>query len=269
MHTLLRMRCSSLILTCTSLYYISNPSTSLDTALSIVTNLVQGIETNFHTATRQSAWSLQYRLFRDTIPPRHTSATDAEGKPIPFAHTLQHLLHLSSIDPNRTYTCVQPPNGSSTVSAIPLRQQEAHALLLRNQLSALWQPRHVLSIQQGMTYAAGLCTIQIGELRSSREGLQSGGTQSPGVLVCISTTVGSEEVLDSQTSAEIMTDNTQDPPDLDYAEALVRDFWNKIRGDRDFGKSEVKEVMMNHKTLQGQEQEAAVRMWCDILRMRG
>lgn len=248
------------------LYHISNPSTSLDASLSIVTNLVQGIESNFHTATRQSTWTLQYRLFRDTIPPRHTPATDAEGKSIPFTHTLQHLLHLSSIDQNRTYTCVQPPNGSSTVSAIPLRQQEAHALLLRNQFSALWQPRHVLSVQQGTTYAAGLCTIQIGELRSSREGLQSqaGGIQSPGVLVCISAIVGSGESEDALDS-----DDGQDTLDLDCAEALVRDFWNKIRGGRDLGKSEVKEVMMSHNNLKGQEKEAAVRMWCEVLRMRG
>ncbi|KAH7408589.1 hypothetical protein DE146DRAFT_675613 [Phaeosphaeria sp. MPI-PUGE-AT-0046c] len=248
------------------LYYITNPSTSLDSSLSIVTNLVQGIESNFHTATRQSTWSLQYRLFRDTIPPRHTPATDAEGKSKPFAHTLQHILHLSSIDQNRTYTCIQPPTGSSIVSAIPLRQQEAHALLLRNQFSALWQPRHVLYIQQGVTYAAGLCTIQIGEIRSSREGLLSGGTQSPGVLVCISTTVGSDDNEDSQVKTP---DDGQDTPDLDCAEALVRHFWNVIKGDRDLGKSEVKEILMNHNILKGQEKEAVVRMWCDILRMRG
>jgi hypothetical protein len=258
----------SLMRTSVRLYYINNPSASVDASSSIATNLAQGIESNFHTATRQSTWSLQYRLFRDTIPPRHTPATDAEGKSIPFAHTLQHLLHLSSIDQARTYTCIQPPTGSSTVSAIPLRQQEPHALLLRNQFSALWQPRHVLSIQQGVTYAAGVCTIQIGELRSSREGHQS-GTQSPGVIVCISTNVGSDDTEDAQVHESMDPDDGQDGPDLDCAEALVRDFWNKIRGGRDLGKSEVKEVMTNHNTLKGQEKEAAVRMWCEILRMRG
>lgn len=142
-------------------------------------------------------------------------------------------------------------------------------MLLRNQFSALWQPRHVLSIQQGMTYVAGLCTIQIGELRSSREGLQTGGTLSPGVLVCISTNIGSDDSLDAQGPANIAPDDGQDPLDLDCAEALVRNFWNQIKGDRDFGKSEIKEVMMGSKTSQGQEKEAAVRMWCEVLRMRG
>jgi hypothetical protein len=251
------------------LYYISNPTTTLDTALHTVNTLAQGIENSYQTATRQAPWALQYRLFRDTIPPGNASAMDAEGKPKAFAHTLQHLLHLSSLDPNRTYTCIQPPARKSTVSAIPLRQQEAHAILLRNQFSALWQPRHILSIPQGTSYSAGLCTVYLGELRSTREGPQSGGTQSPGVLVCISVVIGADDpddLLNSETSA---SENGAESFDFDSAQAMIRECWSKIKNNRDLGKSEVKEFMMATEDLAKQEKQAAIRMWCDALRLRG
>jgi hypothetical protein len=242
---------------------VHNPSTNLDAALNTVNTLIQGIETSYQTATRQAPWSLQYRLFRDTIPPGNAQSTDADGKPKPFAHTLQHHLHLSSLDQNRTYTCIQPPTGTSTVSAIPLRQQESHALLLRHQFSALWQPRHILSLQQGTSYTTGLCSVQLGELRWTREGPQSGGIQSPGVVICISTIVGAESPDDALEDGE-------EQPDFEYAQAMIRDCWSKIKNNRDLGKSEVKEIMMvqdNIKTFK--EQEAAVRMWCEALRLRG
>jgi hypothetical protein len=251
------------------LYYVNNPSTTLDASLNIVTSLVQGIETSYQTASQQAPWSLQYRMFRDTIPPRHVPAMDAEGKPLPFAHTLQHHLYLSSLDQNRTYTCIQPPSGTNTVSAIPLNQQEPYALLLRHQYSALWQPRHVLSLQQGTSYTAGLCTIQVGELRSIKEGPQSAGIQSPGVLVCISTVIGEDESEDSEGLANSVPSDEEEPLDLEYAQALIRDCWGQIKSNRDLGKSEVKEVMMALDSSKSREKDMAVRMWCDVLRLRG
>jgi hypothetical protein len=208
-------------------------------------------------------------MFRDTIPPRHVPAMDAEGKPIPFAHTLQHHLHLSSLDQNRTYMYIQSPSGANTVSAIPLNQQEPYALLLRHQFSALWQPRHVLSLQQGTSYTAGVCTVQVGELRSIKEGPQSGGIQSPGVLVCISTVLGADESDDTQESANAVTNDEDEPFDIEYAQALIRDCWSQIKSNRDLGKSEVKEVMMAHDSSKSREKDMVVRMWCEILRLRG
>jgi hypothetical protein len=251
------------------LYYVNNPSTNLDASLNIVTSLVQGIETSYQTASQQAPWSLQYRMFRDTIPPRHVTAMDVEGKPLPFAHTLQHHLYLSSLDQNRTYTCIQPPSGTNTVSAIPLNQQEPYALLLRHQFSSLWQPRHVLSLQQGTSYTAGLCTIQVGELRSIKEGPQSAGIQSPGVLVCISTVIGEDESEDSEGSANSVPSDEEEPLDLEYAQALIRDCWGQIKSNRDLGKSEVKEVMMALDSSKSREKDMAVRMWCEVLRLRG
>jgi len=59
--------------------------------------------------------------------------------------------------------------------------------------------------------------------------------------------------------------------DIQYAQAVVRDCWSRIKNGRDLGRSEIREVMMASTTTnkKGQEQEAMVRMWCDALRMRG
>jgi hypothetical protein len=126
-----------------------------------------------------------------------------------------------------------------------------------------------LSVPQGTTYTVGLCTVQIGELRATREGPQSGGISSPGVLVCISTIVGAGDSDGSQESLSSSTEDGEDQLDLEYAQAVIRDCWSKIKENRDLGKSEIREVMMVADNLKTEEKEAAVRMWCDSLRLRG
>ncbi len=162
-----------------------------------------------------------------------------------------------------------------------MRQQDAHTSLLRYQCSALWTPRHVLAVREGTSYSGGLCTIQIGELRATREGPQSGAVSSPGVVVCISTLLGAEDADNSNNnniaSGYDTTENgtamelDEEEVDVEYAQAVVRDCWSKIKDGRDLGRSEVREIMMAPVTTnnKGQEQEAVVRMWCDALRMRG
>jgi hypothetical protein len=251
-------------------YFISNSATSTppEASTAIVNTLVQAIETCFPTAAQQAPWALQYRPFRNTIPPGHTPSKDAEGKPQPFAHTLQHLFHLSSLEHNRAYICIQPPTGTSTVSAIPLSQLDAHASLVKHQFAALWQARPAVTVEQGTAYTGGVCTVHIGELKSTREGPQSGGIHSPGVVVCISTMVGADE---SDESLEATNTSVEDEEmDFEYAQDVIRDFWDQIKNGRDFGKSEVREVMMDPKYATGsREKDAAVRMWCEILRLRG
>ncbi|KAF2126153.1 hypothetical protein P153DRAFT_399611 [Dothidotthia symphoricarpi CBS 119687] len=255
------------------LYYVNNPSASLDDALKIVNTLVQGIETSFPAATRQSPWSLSYRAFRDTIAPNFAAA-DAEGKPKPYLHSYQHILHHSSLATNRAYIYVQPAEGSGVVTAIPSQQQDAHASLLRHQHAALWTQRHVLAVQQGTTYAGGLFTVQIGELRASREGPQSGGVQSPGIVVCISTAIGSSDDDDEHNLdyAPSKNDPAPDdgPVDIEGTQSIIRDFWARIIDGRDLGRSEAREVMMTPESVKGMdEKDAMVRMWCEVLRLRG
>jgi len=211
---------------------------------------------------REAPWSLNYRVFRDTVPSKHQPTLDAEGKPQPYAHAYQHLLHHSTLAQNRTFICIQPVSAQATVVSMPQQQQDAHVSMLRQYMAALWSPRHTLFVQQGATYTGGVCTIHVAELRAIREGPQSGVIQSPGVVVCISTLVGSDEPSDPVPEDEI---------DFDYAQTLIRECWAMIKEGRDIGRSEIREVMMapTLTTHEEREREAAVRMWCDVLRLRG
>lgn len=265
----LRVRTSTIraepVLIIHRLFFVSNPTSALDAALSTVSTILQGIETSSPTATRQSPWSLQYRVFRDTAPPG-ASTTDADGKPKPYAHTLQHHLHLTTLSQSQTYICIQLPSGKSTVTAIPLRQQEAYASLIQVQFAALWKPRHVLSIPEGITYSSGLCTMQVGELRFVRRGPSSNEILSPGIVVCIGTEIGGTP-MDDETGSK---DNDDELLDFEYAQAIIRECWAKIKESRDLGRSEVREVMMAQENVNGvQETEAAVRMWSEVLKLRG
>jgi hypothetical protein len=89
------------------------------------------------------------------------------------------------------------------------------------------------------------------------------------VLVCISVVIGADDpddLLNSETSA---SENGAESFDFDSAQAMIRECWSKIKNNRDLGKSEVKEFMMATEDLAKQEKQAAIRMWCDALRLRG
>ncbi|RMZ67013.1 mediator complex subunit med20 [Pyrenophora seminiperda CCB06] len=242
------------------LYFIPNPSTNIDTAVATVNTLIQGIESSFQNAIRQTPWSLSYRAFRDTVP------TGADGTSTPYEHSYQHLLHLSSLALNRTYIYAQPAAQPGAVTSIPLKQQDGYASLFRYQFTALWAPKHTLSVKDGTSYSGGLCTIQIGELRTIREGPQSGTILSPGIVVCITTPIGAVDTDDSQDSGYTSTENRtamdgdDQEIDFEYAQTLVRECWRKIRDGRDLGRSEVREVMMTPvaSAKKGQERDAAV-----------
>ncbi|KAI8942252.1 hypothetical protein NX059_000333 [Plenodomus lindquistii] len=249
------------------IFLVNNPSTTLDASLVTVNALIQAIETSFPSIRREAPWSLSYRAFRDAVPPKYQPSKDAEGKPQPYAHAYQHLLNHSSLDQNRTFVCVQPVSEPAVVTSIPVHQQDAHVLTLRQYMAALWTPRHTLTIQQGATFSGGMFTIHIGELRATREGPQSGAIQSPGVVVCISMFVGGrDEDTDGTAPASIDEDI-----DFDFAQSTIRGCWNMIREGRDIGRAEIREVMMApvFTTHKEREREAVVRLWCDVLRLRG
>tara|TARA_R110002003_G_scaffold40_14_gene2784 strand:- start:7174 stop:7506 length:333 start_codon:yes stop_codon:yes gene_type:complete len=110
----------------------------------------------------------------------------------------------------------------------------------------------------------------VGELRSTREGPQSGGVLSPGVVVCISTTVGADSSDDTADGMNGTLEDGDDLANLDYAQSIIRDCWSKIKDGRDLGRSEIREVMMAQDNLQGvKEKEATIQMWCEVLRLRG
>lgn len=225
--------------------------------------MISSLETHFHTLTRSTPWTVTYRLFRDT-PPRADPTSDA---PTSYAHTYQHFLTHSSLS-NRCYIHIAPPasanKGSGSVAAIPISQSDAHASLLRNQLAALWSPRQTLSVQNGAAYEGGLFTVQIGEVRAMREA-QGGGVSSPGVVVCVSTIVGGEDDEERSNGA---TNGNGEEVDMQFAQAMIRELWGKIKEGRDLGRAEAREVFMPP-SRGGTDTDAAVRMWCEVLRLRG
>ena len=152
------------------------------------------------------------------------------------------------------------------MAAIPASQSDVQALLLRNQLAALWSPRHTLSVQNGATYTGASFDVQIGEVRALREA-QGGGVSSPGVVVCISTTAGDE---DGDTKVDGVQNGGGEEVDFEFAQATIQEFWGKIKEGRDLGRAEVREVfMVPGEGGKNEQQDAVVRMWCKVLVLRG
>jgi hypothetical protein len=62
----------------------------------------------------------------------------------------------------------------------------------------------------------------------------------------------------------------EDTVDLEERQSEVRAVWTLIKSGIEFGKAEVREVMMGQEGVkEDAEKEAIVRMWCDVLRLRG
>ncbi|KAF2477459.1 uncharacterized protein BDR25DRAFT_299390 [Lindgomyces ingoldianus] len=177
------------------------------------------------------------------------------------------------------------PAASGSIIAIPSSQSDSHISFLCNQFSPLWGFRQALQIPNGMTYTAGQFIIHVGEIRASRAGAASASsTTSPGVVVCV-TAVYEDELKDIQNKDY----HNQDPDDLGFTfldggsqdttteevdwtdfECKVRAAWDVVKLGLDFGKVEVREVMMAKERPNAEgEIEATVRMWCEVLRLRG
>lgn len=227
---------------------------------------MSGIETSYPRADAAGAWTLSHRMLRDVPPYKEHGQTD-------YVHAYQHLLHVSTVSPDRTYNLIQHPpqttqNGipQVAIASIPLTQTDTHFAFLVNQLPLLWVPQRVLDLPNGKIYQAGEFQIHIGELRSRRQA-STGVPTSPAVLVCISTTVGGpdDEAENSSSVAE------ESITDFGYAQESIRELWNTIKKDASFSRADIREFMQltqdfgNDKEL---AREAVVRMWCAALSPR-
>jgi hypothetical protein len=57
---------------------------------------------------------------------------------------------------------------------------------------------------------------------------------------------------------------------LEFVQATIREFWGKIWEGHDLRKVEVREVLMAPRAENKREvEDATVRMWCEVLRLRG
>ncbi|KAF2112595.1 mediator complex, subunit Med20 [Lophiotrema nucula] len=282
------------------LYFIPAPTNAPEASTTVLNALINNIESKFDDAARQNPWGLVHRLLRSVVSP---SAPPSQQTP-----NLQHVLQLSYLSTSRTYCYIhpsppttqvaasvqvkneptsqaptplpQPAQSSTTAGAekgtiisIPVAQSDAHMALLVNQLSSLWAFRHAMSLQNGITYNIGQFIINLGELKASRQGTTSmSNASTAGVAVCISTVADSEEdQLDDSGYASLNGDaDAEVEVDVSASQTAVRSLWDALKTGIEFGKTEPREYFMAPEVLKGEKQrEAVVRMWCELLRMRG
>ncbi|KAF2187278.1 hypothetical protein K469DRAFT_685808 [Zopfia rhizophila CBS 207.26] len=273
------------------LYYIPTHASPSDASTTLLSSLISNIESRYENYTRQPNWTLSHRLLR-SVPPPQASAPPNQLAPLSY----QHVLHLSYLSASKTYCYIQPsvppqtpriksepgsqsqsqsltvkvqPSPAGALIAIPSSQTESHLSLLINQFSPLWAYRQTLSIPNGIAYSIGEFTIFLGDLRLSRSGTaSSSNTTSPGTVVCISTSVADGEEEMNEDSASVVADPDDLAQEVDQTAKTVRDFWDSIKKGIEFGKVEMKEVMMDKLAFKD-EGEGIVRMWCEVLRLRG
>ena len=125
-------------------------------------------------------------------------------------------------------------------------------------------------------------------------GQGGGGQISPGVVCCVATEIGDGDAGDGDggedgegeggADGDMDIDVDEEEINLDDTEALIKGFWGSIRGgvDRLGAKvvaGDIREVMQEKsmvvediraKRVSGRKSEdAVVRMWCEVLRLRG
>ncbi|KAF1970752.1 hypothetical protein BU23DRAFT_570431 [Bimuria novae-zelandiae CBS 107.79] len=234
------------------LYYIPNQGAQLAASQDMAKQIVSGIEARFPRADAAGAWTLNHRILRD-VPPY------SENPQAAYDHAYQHLLHVSTLSPDRTYNLIQH-KASSAMTSIPLSQTDAHFSFLANQMPLLWAPQRVLDVPNGKIYQAGDFVIGVGELRSRRQA--SAGTHtSPGLIICISTHAGGPD-----SEAEGSSSPTEDGDvDFEYAQESIRELWSAITKDVTFNRSDARPFMQPTQDSRLEPREQVVRMWCVAL----
>ncbi|KAF2015515.1 hypothetical protein BU24DRAFT_421819 [Aaosphaeria arxii CBS 175.79] len=286
------------------LYFIPSHANTPDASHTTFTTLLNSIERHFEHAVRQGSWSLTHRMFRSTPEPNNTQPPQHKLQHILYLtpqSTSRTYCFIHAFTPSnfggaktepQSNAPTPQPGGSSqpggtprtdpgVVISIPSHNTETHTSFVGNQLQPLWAIRHILNLGNGVTYTVGQFTIHLGELEAVRTSATA-SSASPGVVVCISTVAAGGEEDASQddelrdmgyTSVSGADENGVNGASSEFtgAEEAIRGLWAVLREGVDFGRAEVREVMMEKEGLQASkfaESEAAVRMWCDVLRLR-
>ena len=184
--------------------------------------------------TPASSWGLDHRLLRSTA-----ASTNDKSPP-----RFQHILSLAH-RPGKLYVAVSPAQPvqkdvgtKDTVITIRPQQGDAFFNLLKDRFGALWAFRSRVSIVNGVEYNVGEFKIRLGELRQI-----SGQQQLRAVICCI---------------------ETSSMADGSATRAALSDLWAAI------GFTNIKEAFgtysINPTTEEGFDE---VRLWCDVLRLRG
>lgn len=188
----------------------------------------------------------------------------------------------SSEATQRAPPTAQPAQGP--IISVPSEQFESLYSLVLNQWTQLWTPQRALEIPPnfpGFTYTVPNFTIHIGGLRAKRSGPQAGGSLSPGVLVCITTVAGAldddddddednNNHIDGFGKADVSA-AMEEELDFSFVQAQIRQIWKMMTEGIELGRSEIREVMQAAQGSGGDREkvkEAAVRMWCEAMKLR-
>jgi len=197
-------------------------------------------------------WTLDHNLLR--------SVTDAKAP-----QRYQHLLHLSHhLDTAFVRVASPASDGASTHSStvsIPRDQLESLYSLLCSKFQALWTPRATLQVSSGYAYDLGEFIIRLGELR------QAGNPPQPrGVVVAITSKEAADDGAASSSLDEAVSMRKEALTQEDYetTQALIQDLWLK------FGDTQAKQFTSSIPSADSLVHDfEEVKIWCDLLRLRG
>ncbi|KAF2751145.1 hypothetical protein M011DRAFT_102610 [Sporormia fimetaria CBS 119925] len=245
-----------------SIFFVPTPTGNPDATAKTLATLTESLTSHPAAYPQDTPLTLHYRLLRST-------PTDPPKPPETLPQ--HHLLSLSSISPEKTFCHVQKPtsesnNTSPTIIAIPVSSLDSHASFLTGPMGALWTPGHSIKAT-GETYILGETTIQLAALTQQRGDASHGAqTLSPGVVVCIGM---QNEDVDPE---DIIGDEASMKRELaDGGKAQIRALWDQFFSEcAGVNKNEVKEVNigiegMSEKTTRN----ALIKMWCEVLKLRG
>lgn len=219
---------------------------------------------NLYNPNPLGPWGLEHRLLRSADTPN-----TSDPKTQPRHQEILTLLHR----PGKAFvaidgqpSAVQKPNGAGrtegdkaakigdSVIAIPAQQRDEFYRMVANKMAALWTPRMMLGIQNGMAYDTGEYIVRMGELKQ----VTSQNTNRA-LIVCIQSHGGPGQETEPTQKPEAET-GAKEEQERQLRKEAVQKFW------KTFGIEGAKEAY--HVSKPGDDEFEEIRLWCDVLRLR-
>jgi len=144
---------------------------------------------------------------------------------------------------------------------VPAEQFDSFYNILTSKFAALWSPRPVASVSNGVAYSLGDFVVRLGELRQG-----TGQQPVKGVVVCIQTAPQSAAQVDGEHDIAALdgedTGIKEEEDEIQTTQALIRDLW------KGFGVEGAKEMITaSNSQRDADRQFQEIRMWCELLRL--
>jgi hypothetical protein len=214
---------------------------------------------NLYNPNPLGPWGLEHRLLRAADAP-----TTSDSKTQPRYLEILTLLHR----PGKAFvaidgpSAVEKPNGAGekavkigdSVIAIPAQQRDEFYRMIVNKMAALWTPRMMLGIQNGMAYDIGEYIVRMGELKQV-----TAQNTTRALIVCIQSNAGpgQETKLTQRPDADT---GAKEEQEWQLRKEEVQKFW------KTFGIEGAREAYYVSKL--GDDEFEEIRLWCDVLRLR-